>query len=157
MKLYDMVELNTEPDNLVKRGIHKNCYGYIAQFSQDKCLILFLNNQNSGDFAFAWVKKEYLNYDSDCNPYFLDDLKKFLATHDPAKKTAFNVLKLKEYDSVELIAEKPAYAKHGVHKGMAGCVMESYAVDNEWYVVFNDDNGEYIADICVKEEDLKKI
>ena len=65
---------------------------------------------------------------------------------------------MKEYDRVELIVEKEAYAKEGVHKGMTGCVISSYAINNQWLIIFSEDGtGKDIADICVDREDFKVI
>jgi len=157
MKLYDVVELNTESEDLSNRGIHKGCWGFIARYDEDKSLIMFFNRQNSGDYAFAWVNNKNLTYKREHYKDFLEDTKKFLATHDPAEKTAFNVLKLKEYDFVELIVEKKIYAKEGVHKGMKGCITQPYAIKDKWNVIFSADDGTDIAELGVYEEDLKKI
>lgn len=65
---------------------------------------------------------------------------------------------VKEYDKVEMIVEKPKYAIEGVHKGMAGCVISSYAIKNEWLIVFSEEGtGKDIAELCVAREDFKVI
>ena len=70
----------------------------------------------------------------------------------------FILCDVKEYDKVELIVEKPKYAIEGVHKGMAGCVMSSYAINNQWLVVFSEDGaGKDIAEICIDREDFKVV
>lgn len=61
-------------------------------------------------------------------------------------------------DCVELIAEKPKYAKEGVHKGMQGVIWEAEHKDGCWLVLFPQyGEKEDIADICIQEEDLKEI
>ena len=61
---------------------------------------------------------------------------------------------------VELIVEDEKYSKHGVHKGMCGCVMQDYAVQNYIEVDFSgiDENGNFYGDcISVKIDDLKVV
>lgn len=63
---------------------------------------------------------------------------------------------MKIYDLVELINDKPRYNKEGVRQGMFGAVMSEKAISGEWQVVFSEfHTGKDIADIMVKEEDLK--
>ena len=62
---------------------------------------------------------------------------------------------MKELDCVEVIAEKEAYVKHGVHKGMQGWICDARRVDGCWLVNFprygeQDD----IAEIDILETDL---
>ena len=65
---------------------------------------------------------------------------------------------MKEMDVVEVIVEKPLYAKEGVHKGMQGWICDNRLVNGTWLVNFpgygeNDD----IAEISIDENDLKQI
>ena len=63
---------------------------------------------------------------------------------------------MKEYDIVELIKERPEYTKAGVKVGDFGAVMSEKSIDGYWYVIFSEfHTGEDIADIEVREEDLK--
>lgn len=62
---------------------------------------------------------------------------------------------MKELDCVEVITEKEAYAKQGVHKGMQGWICDNRCVDGFWLVNFprygaQDD----IAEIDILETDL---
>jgi len=67
-------------------------------------------------------------------------------------------MKIKYLNCVEVIVEKEKYAKHGVHKGMQGVIWLEECIDGEWDVCFPQ-YGEKadIAEISIKEEDLKKI
>ena len=68
------------------------------------------------------------------------------------------LIKVKEYDRVELIVEKDRYAKEGVHKGMDGIICDPHKVNGTWLVSFDQyGNLPEIACISVKEEDLKII
>ncbi len=63
---------------------------------------------------------------------------------------------MKEYDIVELIKERPEYTKEGVKVGDFGAVMSEKSINGRWYVIFSEFyTGEDIADIMVREEDLK--
>ena len=63
---------------------------------------------------------------------------------------------MKEYDIVELIKMRPKYEKEGLKLGDFGAVMCEKPIDGEWYVIFSEFyTGKDIADLCVKEEDLK--
>lgn len=61
-------------------------------------------------------------------------------------------------DVVEVIVEKPLYAKEGVHKGMQGWICDNRFVNGTWLVNFprygeKDD----IAEISISESDLMQI
>lgn len=63
---------------------------------------------------------------------------------------------MKYLDLVELIKESPAYTKAGVKIGDFGAIMSEKAIDGKWQVVFSEFyTGKDIADILVREEDLK--
>lgn len=65
---------------------------------------------------------------------------------------------MKYLDCVEVIVEKEKYAKHGVHKGMQGIIWLEECIDKRWDVYFPQcGEKEYIAEISIKEEDLKEI
>ena len=65
---------------------------------------------------------------------------------------------MKEYDKVELITEDPKYAIEGVYKGMTGCVISSYAINNKWLIIFSENStGKDIAEISVDRNDFKII
>ena len=65
---------------------------------------------------------------------------------------------MKMMDCVEVIVEKEAYAKDGVHKGMQGWICLEQRTNDYWLVNFpqcGEKND--IAEISIKEEDLKEI
>ena len=63
---------------------------------------------------------------------------------------------MKEYDLVELMADREEYNREGVYKGMFGTIMSSYSIGGTWQVIFSEyDTGKDIADLEVREEDLK--
>ena len=156
-ELYDYVLLNTELEELSGRGIHKGCRGAIAQYGEDKSLVLFFNKKDIGDYAFAWVSDEDLDYSGKYPEWLLTDFIKFIKTHDPAKKLSFSKTELQEYDYVELMVEREEYADEGVHKGMCGTILNPEKIRGCWQVYFSDETGADFAAVPVREEDLKLI
>ena len=62
---------------------------------------------------------------------------------------------MKYLDCVEVVVEKEAYAKYGVHKGMQGVIWLEECVDGKWDVCFPQyGEKEDIAEISIQEEDL---
>ena len=155
LHIFDEVKLNKEIEEYATYGIHKDCDGVIIEINQNLCTVVFLNPCDYGDYAVANVKKEYLSFLD--KSAFLEDWKNFLPKINKDKKS-FLPCDVKEYDKVELIVEKPKYAIEGVHKGMTGCVISSYAINGEWLVIFSEDGtGKDVADICVDRADFKVI
>jgi len=65
---------------------------------------------------------------------------------------------MKELDCVEVIVEKPKYAKDGVHKGMQGWICHPDCVDGYWLVNFPQYGDKTdIAEIDIKEEDMTEV
>ncbi|NCE63924.1 hypothetical protein D1159_04830 [Pseudoflavonifractor sp. 524-17] len=65
---------------------------------------------------------------------------------------------MKELDCVEVIVEKPKYAKEGVHKGMQGWICHPDCVDGYWLVNFPQYGDKTdIAEIDIKEEDMTEV
>ncbi len=65
---------------------------------------------------------------------------------------------MKMMDCVEVIVEKEKYAKDGVHKGMQGWICLEDNSNGTWLVNFPQyGEKEDIAEISIKEEDLKNI
>ncbi len=63
---------------------------------------------------------------------------------------------MKYLDLVELINDRPTYTKQGVKVGDFGAVMSEKAIEGKWQVIFSEFyTGKDIADIMVREEDLK--
>ena len=65
---------------------------------------------------------------------------------------------MKELDCVEVIVEKKAYVREGVHIGMQGWICFDECSDGYWLVNFPQYGAKKdIATISVKEDDLKVI
>ena len=156
-ELYDEITLNKQIDELSRRGINKGCRGTIAEIGDKKNLVLFYNHADFGDYAFAWVADEDLDYSGKYPEWLLNDFIKFIKTHDPAKKLSFSKTELQEYDFVELTVDRKEYADEGVHKGMCGTILNPEKIRGCWQVYFSDETGADFAAVPVREEDLKLI
>ena len=156
LEIYDGVVLNCEIDTLAKKGIHKGCSGNVIEIYKEHCLVMFMSPWNYGDYAYARVNLAALDFLCK-NDEIIDAMENIAQKFDKAKDS-FILCDVKEYDKVELIVEKPKYAIEGAHKGMTGCVMSSYAINNQWLIIFSEDGtGKDIADICVDREDFRVI
>ena len=68
------------------------------------------------------------------------------------------MIDMKELDCVEVIVEKIAYVREGVHIGMQGWICFDECSDGYWLVNFPQYGAKKdIATISVKEDDLKVI
>ncbi len=154
-ELFDEIKINQEIEQYASNGIHQDCDGVVIGINENTLTVVFLNPLNYGDYAVAQVAKENLTFLGKSR--FADEWKSFLIKIDK-EKTSFRSCDVKEYDKVELIVEKPKYVMEGVHKGMTGCVISSYAINNQWLIIFSEDGtGKDIAEICVNREDFKVI
>lgn len=159
LKKFDMVTLIKSVDNLVQRGITQGCGGIIVQVNKENYRVMFMNGNNYGNGIFATVSESDVKYLSIFPTQFQTQLEEYLQSVDINDETgAFILCDVKEYDKVEMIVEKPKYTIEGVHKGMTGCVMSSYAIKNEWLIVFSEEGtGKDMAELCVAREDFKVI
>ena len=64
MKIYDNVKLNTKPEELASKGIHKGCgcTGIVLDLKANAYFIRFRNRKNRGDYACVYVDGRYLDY-----------------------------------------------------------------------------------------------
>lgn len=157
MKKFDEVALKYEITALAEKGIHKGCYGDVIDVASGMCKVIFYAPRIFGNFAVATVDESALVYMSHMDEGLIEGFKKFVETLDESKHTCFLDDDVHEYDVIEMTVEKEKYAKHGVHKGMTGVVMEDTSYYNEWYVIFSDQNGEDIADMSIHRDDFKII
>lgn len=160
MKIYDLVELIENDEELLSNGIQKGCHGVVINVENNKCEVIFLNSKNQGDYACADIDLKSLKIKGKLPKELQGELDVFIKNLDKNKHISFDTPQIKEYDMVELIVEDEKYSKHGVHKGMCGCVMQDYAVQNYIEVDFSgiDENGNFYGDcISVKIDDLKVV
>ncbi len=160
MKVLEDVKLNEELEELAQRGIHKGYEGTIAKINGDIYTVWFFNPTNRGEFAFAEVNKKYLVPDKIIYPKrLLLEIEEFFANVKMENYTHLTECDVKEYDKVELLVEKPQYAFEGVHKGAHGCVLQSYAIDGKWGILFYNvgENHDQEVEVNVYREDFRII
>ena len=151
MREYDSIELMEEVPELAERGIHKGYHGMIIKLDGEKALISFFNPYYHGERAYATTEVRYLSFSSRCDETLIEEMKEFFAKEDLTSHPRLREQDVKEYDWVELLVEKPEYAKEGVHKGMVGNVLIPYAIDNRWDIQFIDND----AELCVDRDDFR--
>ena len=158
MKRWDYCELIEEIDYLAKKGIHKGQKGLITEIKNDIYTVWFTNPKNEGELAWAKVDKQYLKYkDINLGTKFLTEIQKFIENVDLEKYTTLTEVRVKEHDKVELLVDKPQYAKENVYKGAFGCVMQPYAIDSKIEVEFYNIPGHKYGcvELTVNLEDVK--
>ena len=54
---------------------------------------------------------------------------------------------------------KPEYNEEGIFKGMTGCVLEPYAINGKWAILFDNvgENADESVEILVSQKDFKVI
>ncbi len=160
MKLEELddIHLKNEVKELAECGIHKGCFGTVMKTGEERSLVIFYNREDLGDYAFAWVGNDDLEYYR--KPYCKEtalDTAEWFKTQDPTKKTRFTETHLREYDSVKVLVEKENYAKFGVHKGMVGTILEPEKSYGSWLVYFPDETGADTIDCSILETDLELV
>ena len=78
---------------------------------------------------------------------------------DIDKYDSLSIINVEEYDKIELLVDKPAYNEEGVFKGMTGCVLEPYAINGKWAILFDNvgENADESVEILVSQKDFKVI
>ena len=161
MKLWDEVELIEDIKELNEKGIFKGYGGTIVKVYENSYLVWFSHPKNMGEFAFAKVKKEYLEFKF--SKIFSDDIiaemQEAMESIDLSKYSSLSIVNIEEYDKIELLVDKPEYNEEGVFKGMTGCVLQSYAINGKWAILF-DNVGEETnesVEVLVSQKDFKII
>ncbi len=159
MRELDNVKLKEEIEELSEKGIHKNYLGIIVKIKGEACTVCFYNRKNFGEYAFAEVNKKHLDFVIRADEKILLEMEEFFANVKKEKYTKLTECDVKEYDIVELIADKARYRFEGLKKGMVGVVTQTYAIENRWEVIFNEagESGDKIVQINVDREDFKVI
>lgn len=164
MKENDIVTLKNFNKKYQKYNLYENVNGIVLKkLPYNKTLVLFLNDKIMGDYATIEVDNNDIeSIDIKLPMDIIYELKQSdkLNENNLLKKQTFEELKFKEYDFVELLVEKEAYTKYGIHKGDIGVIAIDYASNDTILVDFSsfDESGNYYGDcIQVKLKDLKKI
>ena len=162
IKKYDKVKLKLLKEKHLEYGFNNDVFGDVIDVYDGVAKILFYNPSNFGDFIVCEQSIDNLillnRPKSDKYIKFLDEV--FLKVSENKGKK-FHVNKFKEYDCVELIADKNIYKKYGLKKGSRGCVVANYAVGGKILVEFFGGNDLFLDEcmgvISVDLEDLKLV
>ncbi len=154
MKNGQIVIINKINKYYLQYNLQVGDFGAILEFDDDTSKVLFVNRNNLGDYAIVDCHQDDLTPTNDIIPTssYLEIVEKLFPIIDKHKR--FSISEFKEYDEIIVINDN--YIEYGVHKGMIGTIMESYAIKNKWYVIFSDENGSDIASICIHEKDMAK-
>lgn len=78
---------------------------------------------------------------------------------DIDKYDSLSIINVEEYDKIELLVDKPEYNEEGIFKGMTGCVLEPYAINGKWAILFDNvgENADESVEILVSQKDFKVI
>ena len=162
MKKWDEVKLNTTIEELSSKGIHKGYKGTIIKDNGNGIFtIWFSNPKNMGEFAFAKINKQFLDFllDNIYSEDMINEMENFIKNLDIEKHDRLTEINIKELDKVELVVDKPQYNKEGIYKGAHGCIMQPYAIKNAISVEFyNIENHKYgCIEIMVNINDIRVI
>ena len=156
MKKYKFIEIIKINDDLKMRNISLGTTGILIDLNYINARVLLCNNNNWGEYCVIEVPQNFIKETSNVSSKLGSEIEEFFKNTNVSEKIDFSIPKFKEYDVVELIVEEEKYSRHGIHKGMKGVIMEKYAIKNKWLVIFSDEFGKDIADICVHQNDIVK-
>ena len=155
MKKYKFIEIIKIDNDLKKKNISLGTTGILIDLNYINARVLLCNNNNWGEYCVIEVPQNFIKETSEVPIKLAREIEEFLKNTNVSEKIDFNTPKFKEY-VVELIVEEEKYSRHGIHKGMKGVIMEKYAIKNKWLVIFSDEFGKDLADICVHQNDIIK-
>lgn len=158
MQIGDFVQLINDTEELSAKNIFKGYGGVLLSYINltDEWVVMFLNSYNYGIYAVAKAKAHDLKFICEMPNEFVKEFLEKIESPNFYSHIELKPPKFKEYDKVVLINEKPRYIKEGLKKGDTGRVMSTYAIKNEWQIIFSEkDTGKDIADISVHEDDIE--
>lgn len=151
MKKNNIVKLVNCKEEYKVKNLYQGIHGLVLSVKKDKVDVLFLNDNNVGEYLVAIVDKEDLIIEKEQIPQkMLDALDELMGNTVSKEKKSLSKNKFKKGDWVELIVEKDKYAKDGIHIGSQGPVLFDYMIKNEVLVDFTfvDEYGEVYGD-CI--------
>lgn len=160
MKRLDLIKLINEKPYVIN-NLNKGMHGVVMNETSYGIAVLFFNPHNIGEYAIVNVKRQDIVLEKEKLPPEIQE--EMLSRLDNIMSRARDYIApiaINNYDTVELIVEAERYAKHGIHKGDIGCVIDNDAVGNYIEVDFSgvDEDGNYYGGcIGVDIKDLKVI
>lgn len=162
MKKYDAVKIKKLEENHFRHNLQLARIGFVMSLKNGLANVLFMNDYKHGDYCVYPVEVTQLSLVKfEMNASFIEYFDKLSLQINEKTKDYLFPLKFKEYDEVELVCDKPKYAKYGMGKGTRGFVIIDYAIDNHILVDFGDNmkirnvNDDGILSVSMK--DLKKV
>ena len=161
MKYLDWVKVTVEKEEYAREGIHKGMYGWICddkQYDDGAWLVDFPQRGAKNDITYTWILESDMIEAPDADVSITELIKR---QWDIRENKVPAVEGIGYLDCVEVTAEREAYAKEGIHKGMRGIVWSekcSKLVEG-WYVLFplyENDYGKN-PEVVIAESDLRKI
>ena len=141
IKVFDLITLNKDKEDLASRGIKKDCSGVVVKKENEKFLVMFHNSHNYGNHVFAWAEEDCLDYLGVFPDRYQAELKAFVYDSKIDFEKYFTPCLVKENDIIEITEEVPEYIAEGLYPGVTGVVISSYAINGRWDVIF-DNAGE---------------
>ena len=159
IKVFDLIILNKDKEDLASRGIKKDCSGVVVKKENDKFLVMFHNSHNYGNHIFAWVEEDCLDYLGVFPDGYQAELKAFVDDSKIDFEKCFTPCLVKENDIIEITEEVPEYIAEGLYPGVTGVVISSYAINGRWDVIFDnagEDRNKFVQKV-VAEKHFKVI
>lgn len=157
---YKIIKLKNLKEEYKKLGLGKDSLGLLLDEKQGKCLIMFFNNVNQGDYLVLVVNRSDLDITDMLLPSNLcAELEEYIEnnTDKIAEKTKFEKIPFNECDQIELIIDKEKYSKYGLRKGDRGIIASNKATKNKILVDFGKETEDFDGFISVDFEDIKKV
>lgn len=154
MDRFDCVSLIAEHKELATKGLHAGTTGIILHnvVKRDMWLVMFFNGKSYGEFAAATVSGKDLEFIGKITADAKEQAEELIKAKNFLENEKFSPDKVKQYDLIEMTADKAVYTRSGIHKGMRGCVMSANKIRNKWEVIFSETKtGQDIAGINVDE------
>ena len=157
---YKIVKLKNLKEDYKKIGLDNGSLGLLLNEKNSKCLIMFFNNVNQGDYLVLVISETDLIITDMVLPNNLcAELEEYIQSNADkiASKTNFEELPFKECDYVELIVEKEKYSKYGLCKGDRGIIASNKATKNKILVDFGKETEDFDGFVSVDFNDIKKV
>lgn len=157
---YKIIKLKKIKEEYKKIGLNNDSLGLILEEKDNKCLALFFNSFNQGDYLTLVISKFDLavtevempkDICAELEDYIQKNLKHII------NKSSFEEIPFEECDQVELIVEKEKYLKCGLCKGSKGIIASNKAIKNKILVEFDGQTDNFDGFILVDFKDIIKI
>ncbi|MBS7263357.1 MAG: hypothetical protein KIG36_07100 [Eubacteriales bacterium] len=161
MQEMDWVQVIVEKEKYARQGIHKGMYGWICDDKKSAggtWLVDFPQGGAKNDITDAGILESDMIEAPDADVSITELIKR---QWDIRENKVPAVEGIGYLDCVEVTAEREAYAKEGIHKGMRGIVWDDSVTEwlGGWYVLFPLYENDYVKnpEVVIAEGDMRKI